>query len=1210
MVSHFRMVQRLLMCCVSAIVLLGAGASTAYASHFRYTTIDYKPILDAQGNPTGTVEFHITEAWRRSAFGGLVTGQAFQPSSFSFGDGSSARLSLTVTSYSITEDWIVGTQTIQHHYLSAGPFTASDTGCCRIGNISNGAGGGWYFDTVVRPYSTNSSPTSSLPPILNVPAGNNATFFVRASDVDRNTLTYRIASNSGVSAIPNLSIASTTGQVTWNNSSLDRTNFWSVQFLVEDHDAEGNVLSRIPVDVLVRIVTPSGQPPTLLIDDSNASPSYSIAPGTPVSFSVKGVDNTGITGDAVTLNVSGLPAGASLNPTLPVSAAGSVESTFAWTPTAANGGSHTITFSATDGAGQATLNSVTIFVEVNKPPAITCSQPITTQYQVAAPFSVNISDPNGDALIVAWELDGVGIRTDNVPGSSSASTLTASRGWGAVGMHTVTVSATDSKNASAMCSATVTVDRADQTIDFGAIADRMYGDPSFGVTATATSNLPVSFSIVAGPATLGDGNVITVLGAGTITLRAAQAGDDNYKAAPDVEQAFTVGRPALTVKGADQSRGYGDPTPALTGSLAGVVNGDPISATYATEASVTSGVGSYAIVPSLVDPSGRLSNYTVTILDGTLTITPAFIAVVADDASRKYGAANPEFTGAISGVRNGDAIVAAFTTPATPESVVGSYAIVPSLSGAALSNYATPVVQDGILTVEKAGLTVKGAHDSRLYGDPNPVLTGSIAGVVNGDPITASYSTVASTTSAVGAYPIVPALADPNGRLSNYLVTIVNGALTVAPASISVTAHDGARIYGAANPELTGEVAGVRNGDAIVATYSTAAVASSPVGSYAIVPALSGAALSNYSAPAIHDGQLTIGKASIAVKADDQRKLYGSANPPLTGVIAGVVNGDAIVPSYSTTATATSGAGSYPIHPSLADPDGRLGNYDVAMTDGSLTVTPAPLTVMADDSMREFGTSNPAFTVHYSGFQHSDSPASLTGTLTFVTPAGPTTMPGTYPIVPSGPSSANYALTFVAGTLTVRDTTAPAVTVPANIILEATSPMGAAGTFVASALDAVDGSTAVNCTPISGSMFAFGTTRVTCASTDAHSNTGSSSFTVTVRDTTKPAIASVTPGIGSLWPPNHKMVARTIAVVVDDAADAAPVCRIASVTSNEPVGADGDWVITGALSVSLRAERLGGGAGRVYTIGVSCTDASGNTSSKTTMVTVAHDQGN
>jgi hypothetical protein len=61
------------------------------------------------------------------------------------------------------------------------------------------------------------------------------------------------------------------------------------------------------------------------------------------------------------------------------------------------------------------------------------------------------------------------------------------------------------------------------------------------------------------------------------------------------------------------------------------------------------------------------------------------------------------------------------------------------------------------------------------------------------------------------------------------------------------------------------------------------------------------------------------------------------------------------------------------------------------------------------------------------------------------------------------------------------------------------------------------------------------------------------------------------------------------------------------VSSNEPLDPDGDWVITGNLTLNLRAERLGTGTGRVYTISVQCTDPSGNSSTKTTTVTVPHD---
>jgi hypothetical protein len=91
-------------------------------------------------------------------------------------------------------------------------------------------------------------------------------------------------------------------------------------------------------------------------------------------------------------------------------------------------------------------------------------------------------------------------------------------------------------------------------------------------------------------------------------------------------------------------------------------------------------------------------------------------------------------------------------------------------------------------------------------------------------------------------------------------------------------------------------------------------------------------------------------------------------------------------------------------------------------------------------------------------------------------------------------------------TVLVRDTTAPAITVPANATIEATGPAGAPFTFTASAIDLVDGSVAVSCTSASGATFPAGTTTVACNATDSHANVGSTSFTVLVRDTTAPVI--------------------------------------------------------------------------------------------------------
>ena len=83
-------------------------------------------------------------------------------------------------------------------------------------------------------------------------------------------------------------------------------------------------------------------------------------------------------------------------------------------------------------------------------------------------------------------------------------------------------------------------------------------------------------------------------------------------------------------------------------------------------------------------------------------------------------------------------------------------------------------------------------------------------------------------------------------------------------------------------------------------------------------------------------------------------------------------------------------------------------------------------------------------------------------------------------------------------TVTVRDTIAPSLTLPANVTVDATSPSGAVVTYSASATDIVDGSVPVACTQVSGATFTIGTTKVTCSATDAHGNKGSGSFTVTV----------------------------------------------------------------------------------------------------------------
>ncbi|HET7435922.1 MAG TPA: HYR domain-containing protein [Thermoanaerobaculia bacterium] len=193
--------------------------------------------------------------------------------------------------------------------------------------------------------------------------------------------------------------------------------------------------------------------------------------------------------------------------------------------------------------------------------------------------------------------------------------------------------------------------------------------------------------------------------------------------------------------------------------------------------------------------------------------------------------------------------------------------------------------------------------------------------------------------------------------------------------------------------------------------------------------------------------------------------------------------------------------------------------------------------------------------------------------------------------------------------VTVQDTTGPVFTAP-DITAEATSAAGAIVNFTVTAVDAVDGARPVTCTPVSGSQFPLGTTEVQCSATDTRNNGEVASFFVNVVDTTPPDITSLTVSPTTLWPPNHNMVTATVTASATDAVDPAPVLSILSVSSNQPDNGTGDgdvapdWAITGPWTVDLRAERAGNSV-RIYTITVQATDAAGNSSTASVMVTVS-----
>ena len=167
---------------------------------------------------------------------------------------------------------------------------------------------------------------------------------------------------------------------------------------------------------------------------------------------------------------------------------------------------------------------------------------------------------------------------------------------------------------------------------------------------------------------------------------------------------------------------------------------------------------------------------------------------------------------------------------------------------------------------------------------------------------------------------------------------------------------------------------------------------------------------------------------------------------------------------------------------------------------------------------------------------------------------------------------------------------------PENIIVKADS--GKAGTYVTLPAAAV-GSAAITYIPASGSFFKIGSTSVIVNSASGQR----CSFTVTVTDNEPPTLSPIVLSAKRLWPANGRMRDVSVRYITSDNSTESS-CSI-TVSSNDSDTTTRDWEVIDNRSIRLKALRLRNGMARVYTIIVTCTDAAGNSTRRTTGISVA-----
>ena len=598
----------------------------------------------------------------------------------------------------------------------------------------------------------------------------------------------------------------------------------------------------------------------------------------------------------------------------------------------------------------------------------------------------------------------------------------------------------------------VSLPRATQTISFAQIANVTYGTTNVKLAATASSGLAVTFQVVSGPATV-SGSTLSITGVGAVTVAASQAGNNTYQAATAALVSFNVLPATLTIKPSAATAAYGAIPATFNYTVTGLVLGQTAAQAVTGTPQITVDAGTAAAVGthSLLASLGTLhsANYQFAFTPGTLTVKQATLQIVAQPASMVYGAPLPKFTWAAKGFVNGDTASVLsgspqFATPASSRSAVGSYAITPAAGTLAAANYSF-TFGAGTLTVTQAALTITANQRSMIYGSALPTLSYSVQGLAGSDTAATvlsgapAFTTSAGPTAKVGSYALTIALGTL--KAANYSIALVNSTVAVTPASLTVSPATVTVTYGQAIPVLTGlQLSGLVKGDTQstavtgAAKLSTTATAGTPPGN-AVIAIQQGTLVSANYTITLQPGTLVIHPATLTVTPTAATRIYGTANPPVAYTVTGFVHGDtaatavAGAPTFTTTAIATSPAGSY----AVTGTGGTLASacYSFTFASGTLTVTKAPLTVIANSASITYGGALPNLTYAITGFQNGDTARVVTGTPTVSTTA--TAMPnaGSYPITVniSSLSAPNYTIAGVNGTLRVAKASA---TISAN----------------------------------------------------------------------------------------------------------------------------------------------------------------------------------
>ncbi|MFN2598543.1 MAG: MBG domain-containing protein, partial [Pyrinomonadaceae bacterium] len=364
--------------------------------------------------------------------------------------------------------------------------------------------------------------------------------------------------------------------------------------------------------------------------------------------------------------------------------------------------------------------------------------------------------------------------------SSSGSTIHIT----GAGACTVTASqgGDSNYNAAASVDQSFNIAKAAQTITFGALTDKTYGDADFNVSASSSSGLAVGFA-ASGDCTV-SGSTVHITGAGACTITASQAGDANYNAAADVPQSFSIAKAAATVTLSNLSYTYDGTAKSATAATS--PSGLSVTITYApasqaqrarnTASSNPTDAGSYTVTATINDP-----NYEGSASD-TLVIAKADATVSVVGYSGAYDGASHGATGTATGAQ-GEDLASLFDFGSSYTNVPGGTAHWTFNASNTNTNY-NPASGDVSITITKATPSIN-------WSNPADIIYGTALGAaqLNATASTAgslSYSPAAGTVLSSGNGQTLHASFTPtdttnyNGATKDVSINVLTAVLSVS----------------------------------------------------------------------------------------------------------------------------------------------------------------------------------------------------------------------------------------------------------------------------------------------------------------------------------------------------------------------------------------------------------------------------------------------